>query len=282
MKVIGLARDNRISNAVRRAVELSGFSCTGLHVCIVSLRGVKNDVCEELVNVLREQKPASIVLSRRAEMLVNCTITVGTLANEFTTSSMVLFDLSDYENLVVFCPIPSQVPFLHRALCAVYEPSRIKKEQLVQLKDEKEKNAKNKNSSSSSLSFCLESVNVPEVSTLQFILAPKKAPWGTQKKSPDFCLVRSHRNPLEWTKDPAGYFLIKVEDGLIKAGFSTSEHVLVKEIVGTEPQDIYYTVLREKLITSMQHAAYLGMELQKAHTALKLGLKYVQDSPVEY
>ena len=282
MNVIGLSRDKHIANAVRRAVELSGFSCAGLHVCIVSLRGVKNDVCEELVNVLREQKPASIVLSRRALALVNCTITVGTLATEVTNNSMMLFDLSDYENLIVFCPAQSQVTKLRRGLCAMYEPSRIKKEQEVEVEDKNEKNAKNKKNRSSSLSFCLASVNVPEVSTLQFILAEQKAPWGKQQQSPHFCTVKSHRNPLEWKKDPAGYFLIKVEDGLIKAGFSTSAHVLLKEIIGTEPQDIYYTILREKLITSMQHAAYLGLELQKAHAALKLGLKYVQDSPLTY
>ncbi|HEX2172228.1 MAG TPA: DUF4346 domain-containing protein, partial [Dehalococcoidia bacterium] len=34
------------------------------------------------------------------------------------------------------------------------------------------------------------------------------------------------------------------------------------------------------LVSRMQHAAYLGRELAKAETALKYGMKYVQDDPL--
>jgi dihydropteroate synthase len=43
---------------------------------------------------------------------------------------------------------------------------------------------------------------------------------------------------------------------------------------------VYQTIIREKLITKLDHAAYLGKELEKAAIALNLGRSYVQDEPL--
>lgn len=79
--------------------------------------------------------------------------------------------------------------------------------------------------------------------------------------------------------DKKGSFKIIVEDNLIKA-------ILYKDyekncvIEGTTARAIYEEILRRKMISRMEHSAYLGMELEKAEIALKLDKKYIQDFPI--
>jgi dihydropteroate synthase len=47
--------------------------------------------------------------------------------------------------------------------------------------------------------------------------------------------------------------------------------------VGTEPSAIFREILERKLASSPEHFYYLGKELWKAKTALKLGKDYIQD-----
>ena len=46
---------------------------------------------------------------------------------------------------------------------------------------------------------------------------------------------------------------------------------------GKDAGTLYDKIIKEKLISRMDHAAYLGKELEKAYIALKNKLKYVQD-----
>lgn len=83
----------------------------------------------------------------------------------------------------------------------------------------------------------------------------------------------------KFTPDPKGSFKIILEDNLIKA-------ILYKDykkncvISGTTARAIYEEILRRKLISRMEHSAYLGMELEKAEIALKLDKTYIQDFPI--
>jgi tetrahydromethanopterin S-methyltransferase subunit A len=88
----------------------------------------------------------------------------------------------------------------------------------------------------------------------------------------------------EWQKDPQGYFLIKVfyERGRIGIRHCNYRHEPLLDIYGKDAESIVQTAVREGLVTTLQHAAYLGHELQKAETALKLRLEYVQDKPLDY
>ncbi len=97
-------------------------------------------------------------------------------------------------------------------------------------------------------------------------------------------IIAHHDNIKEWKQDRKGYFLIKIDKNrkTIKVGFCKNSHILVKEIEGKNAEEICYTLVREKLVGSLQHASYLGRELMKAETALKLGLDYVQDSPLDF
>lgn len=83
----------------------------------------------------------------------------------------------------------------------------------------------------------------------------------------------------EFVLDPKGYFLIRIvpEKKLIEVGFCGKRNTVEVKVYGTKPIEIYQTIIREKIIERPDHAAYLGRELQKAYTALQLGILYVQD-----
>ena len=79
--------------------------------------------------------------------------------------------------------------------------------------------------------------------------------------------------------DPKGSFKIVLEDKLIKAIYykDYKKHCV---ITGTTSREIYEDIIRKELISKMDHAAYLGKELEKAEIALKLDKEYIQDFPI--
>ena len=80
--------------------------------------------------------------------------------------------------------------------------------------------------------------------------------------------------------DPLGYFLIKIdlEVNQICVGFcSLPENLMQKQIIGETALEIINTLVRENLVTSLQHAGDLGIELCKAELALRHRLEYIQD-----
>jgi dihydropteroate synthase len=83
----------------------------------------------------------------------------------------------------------------------------------------------------------------------------------------------------KWVLDPKGYFLIRTnkDSKNIEVGHCTTDHKLVRVIRGNTPEEIMYKMIDLKLISLMDHAGYLGKELQKASLSLKLGFEYVQD-----
>ena len=94
----------------------------------------------------------------------------------------------------------------------------------------------------------------------------------------------SYDSRNEWCQDPTGYFVIKVfyDEGYFGARFHKDDHVPQIDIVGTEAEAIVQTIVREGLVSSLQHAAYLGHELHKAEVALALKLNFVQDSELDF
>ena len=90
----------------------------------------------------------------------------------------------------------------------------------------------------------------------------------------------------DWVMDPKGYFLIGIdrEQALIRVGYckftklgNNPVNDMVAEITGKTAIEIVNTLIREKYISSLQHAADMGIELCKAELSLKNGLKYIQD-----
>ena len=90
----------------------------------------------------------------------------------------------------------------------------------------------------------------------------------------------------DWKMDPKGYFLISIDnkESLIKVGYckftkldNPPVHDMVALVQGKTAIKIVNTLIRESYISTLQHAADMGIELNKAEMALKYGYKYIQD-----
>ena len=81
-----------------------------------------------------------------------------------------------------------------------------------------------------------------------------------QKENVKEIIKASHDPIKEWYPDPKGYFLIRVNEKKkrIEAGFCTYKHVITKMIYGSNAIEIYNTLIKKKLISRLEHAAYLG------------------------
>ena len=99
-------------------------------------------------------------------------------------------------------------------------------------------------------------------------------------------IIARYHKIKDFVIDPKGYFLISIDkkEKLIRVGYCTfekleknSEHSLQVEIVGKTSIEIINTLIREKYISSLQHAGDMGIELHKAEIALKNNLNYIQD-----
>lgn len=80
--------------------------------------------------------------------------------------------------------------------------------------------------------------------------------------------------------DMRGWFKIEVDrdDRMITAIHYPYERSDPDSLIkGADATEVYGTIVRRGLVSSLYHAAYLGKELEKAGIALRLGRSYVQD-----
>jgi len=94
--------------------------------------------------------------------------------------------------------------------------------------------------------------------------------------------VEKARETDKFVLDSAGSFKIRVKHGsnpkdskIIVTHYKKAVPDLAIE--GRHTKEIYDELVRKGLITRMEHAAYLGAELQKAEIAMITGKEYVQD-----
>ncbi|WP_458455664.1 dihydropteroate synthase-like protein [Methanobrevibacter sp.] len=88
--------------------------------------------------------------------------------------------------------------------------------------------------------------------------------------------------PMKFVRDKAGSFKISVDyKTTVKESRITATHFVKNKadlvIVGHSAKEIYEEIIIKGLVTRMEHAAYLGSELQKAEIAMITGKEYVQD-----
>ena len=88
--------------------------------------------------------------------------------------------------------------------------------------------------------------------------------------------------PMKFVRDKAGSFKINVEYGnTVRESRITATHFKKNKpdlvIVGNSAKEIYEEIITKDLVSRMEHAAYLGSELQKAEIAMITGKEYVQD-----
>lgn len=79
--------------------------------------------------------------------------------------------------------------------------------------------------------------------------------------------------------DKAGYFVIIISK---KKGSMLVEHYsydnkFLRKIEGNNARDIYFTIINNKWVSELSHAAYLGKELSRAEMSIKKGFKFIQD-----
>lgn len=83
----------------------------------------------------------------------------------------------------------------------------------------------------------------------------------------------------KFKQDPQGSFKIMTENGFIKAvHYVNREPDIV--IKGKTSKSVYDEIIKRGLVSRLEHATYLGSELQKAEIAAKLNKNYVQDFPL--
>ena len=113
-----------------------------------------------------------------------------------------------------------------------------------------------------------------------------KGRWYNINKKIKKRLIAKYHKIKDWRMDPKGYFLIGVnrKKKVILVGYckfttlgSSPINDMVATVKGKTAIEIVNTLIREKFVSTLQHAADMGIELHKAELSLKYGFKYVQD-----
>ena len=113
-----------------------------------------------------------------------------------------------------------------------------------------------------------------------------KGRWYNINKKIKKKITAKYHKIKDWRMDPKGYFLIAVDKNKknIRVGYCIFTRLgneptndMVAEIIGKTAIEIVNTLIREKFISTLQHAADMGIELHKAEMSLKYGFEYVQD-----
>ena len=112
--------------------------------------------------------------------------------------------------------------------------------------------------------------------------------WKINKKSKKIISAK-YNKIADWVMDPKGYFLIKIDKNskLIRVGYCkisnnnmNQDHEMICEVIGKTAIEIVNTLIKEGFVSSLQHAADMGIELNKAEIAMKNDLEYVQDKDI--
>ena len=113
-----------------------------------------------------------------------------------------------------------------------------------------------------------------------------KGRWYNINKKIKKRLIAKYHRIKDWKMDPKGYFLISVDKKKksIQVGYckftklgNSPINDMVAVVKGKTAIEIVNTLIREKFISTLQHAADMGIELHKAELSLKYKFKYIQD-----
>lgn len=106
------------------------------------------------------------------------------------------------------------------------------------------------------------------------VFKDKKLP-GKLMEEFDVPIIKA-KGSKKFVQDEAGSFKIMLHDGKIMVVHYKNMEADVA-IVGQSAKKIYEELLNQKLVSRLEHAAYLGAELQKAEIALITCKNYTQD-----
>ena len=117
-----------------------------------------------------------------------------------------------------------------------------------------------------------------------------KGRWYNINKKIKKRLIAKYHKIKDWKMDPKGYFLIDTDKKrkFIRVGYCKFSKLgnapindMVAIIKGKTAIEIVNTLIREKYISTLQHAADMGIELHKAELSLKYGFNYIQDKDLQ-
>lgn len=91
-------------------------------------------------------------------------------------------------------------------------------------------------------------------------------------------------NDEEYHPDQKGCFKILIDRknrDILLLYYNRSNMVNPELIIkGKNAKDLYRTASKKGIISTLEHASYLGSELEKANIALRIGRSYIQDNPL--
>ena len=93
-------------------------------------------------------------------------------------------------------------------------------------------------------------------------------------------VIEKTKPRFDWTPDPNGNLVITTRSGEIFVTHVNQGSKVLEEFHGSTAIEIYRYIASKSKISVVSHALDIGCELQKAETALKLGIQYTQDKPL--
>ena len=103
----------------------------------------------------------------------------------------------------------------------------------------------------------------------------KKCPFHDIEIPEDREIIEVDSKKFDWKVDPKGYFLVKIEHGMLCCGFVNADHKMVLEIRGKNPDKICKEIAKRELC-SLGNMSYIAQELLLAKECLENNQKYVQ------
>lgn len=100
-------------------------------------------------------------------------------------------------------------------------------------------------------------------------------------------IVKDHGNNFDMVLDPRGYFMIMLDKKEIVAKHYSPDGKFLEEFRqdGLAPKaamSMYAKLAAANTVSAVSHAFDLGVELEKADMAVKIGLEYVQDKELKF
>ena len=114
--------------------------------------------------------------------------------------------------------------------------------------------------------------------------------WYKINKKIEKTITARYHKIKDWVMDPKGYFLIAIDrkKKLLRIGYCKFTKLggkpindMVAVVNGKTAIEIVNTLIRKNFISSLQHAADMGIELCKAEIALKNNFNYIQDKDLK-
>ena len=102
-----------------------------------------------------------------------------------------------------------------------------------------------------------------------------KCPQHKINISKDREVINCDNLQFPWKQDPNGYFLVKIKDNEINCGFVNSNHKMILEFRGTDPDKIIKEIIKRE-ICNKENLGYISSELILAKNCIDNKKQYIQ------